>query len=118
MGDVSGGNGSVKIHLFYQQDLDLKNGDVSSGNVFINNHTLYQCNYSSSFMDMDGNFKNGDVSGGHGSLNSHSLYQQYGLKPFINLNNSDDIQMNDDLNISYVSRGIGLIKIHTLSQVK
>ena len=47
---------------------------------------------------------------------SHTLYQQNDLKPLINSNNSDDIEMNVDLKNGCVSRGIGLLNSHTLYQ--
>ena len=53
------------------------------------------------------------MSGVHGSMNSHTLYWQNGFKLSINLNNSDNIDMNADLKNGDVS---GLIKSHTLSQ--
>ena len=98
-GDVSGGNGSMKSHIISQQDWVFNNGDVICGNGFIKIHTLSQCNDSSSFKDMDGDVENYNVSGGHGSMKKQTLYQQNGFKPLINLNNSDDIDMNADLEI-------------------
>ena len=65
---------------------------------------------------MDGYIKNGDVSGGHGSMKSHSIYQHNDLKPLINLNNRDDIDMSSVLKNGYVSSGIGLINRHALYQ--
>ena len=57
------------------------------------------------------------MSGGHGSMNSLTLYQYNGLKPLINYNNSDDIEINDYLYNGDASHGIGLIKINTPYQV-
>ena len=113
---MSGGNGSMNIHTLYQHDWDFNNGDVSSGIGFIHGHTLSQCNHPITFKDMYGVVVNCDISGGHGSVKSHNIYQQNGLKPFIDLNNRDNIEMNYELNNGDVSRGIGLINIHTLYQ--
>ena len=96
MGNVSGGNGSMNSHTLSKQDRDFNNGDESSGNGFINSHTLYQCNDSSALKEMGVDVENGDISGGHGSMNSHTLYQQNFLKPLINSNNRDDVEINYD----------------------
>ena len=65
---------------------------------------------------MYGYVGNGDASSVHGSMNSHTLYQQNFLRSLINSNNSDDIDINAELNNSDVSCRIGIIIIHTLSQ--
>ena len=104
----------MNIHTLYQQDCNLNNRDVSCVNGFINIHTISQCNGSSYFNKMDGGVENVDVSGGHGSVNSHNFYQHNGLISLINYNNSDDMDMNDDLKNGNVGCGIGLINIHTL----
>ena len=116
MGDLSGGNGSMNSQILSQRYWDFNNGDVSCGNIFINSHTLSQCNYSSSFEYMENYVENGDVSGGHGSMKSHILYQHNILKPFMNSNNSDDMEMNADLNNSGVSFVIGSINSQYLYQ--
>ena len=67
---------------------------MSSGNGFINIHYLSQCTESISFKQIGRDVENGDVSCGHGSINIQNIHQQNGLKPFINSNNSDDIDMN------------------------
>ena len=63
---------------------------------------------------MDGGVENGDVIGGYGSMNNHTLYQHNGLKPWINLNNRDDIETNYYLNNGDVSIVTGLINCHTI----
>ena len=73
MGDVSGGNGSMNIHVLSPQDWDLGNDDVSCGIFLVNSHTCSQFNKSSSFKYMDGYVENWDFSCGHGSMNSHTL---------------------------------------------
>ena len=79
MGNVSGGNVSIKIHTLSQQDWYLKNCVVSCGNVVINRQYIYQCNESISFNDVYGYIENGDVSGGYDCMNIHTIYQQNGL---------------------------------------
>ena len=106
----------MNIHTIYQQDYDLNNGDVSCGNDFINSYTLSQHNGSSYFIDMDEDVESGYVSGEHGSMNIHTVSQQNSLSSLLNYNNSDDIEINGDLKNGDVSCGIGLIKIHALSQ--
>ena len=91
MGYDRGGNVSMNTQILSQQDWDINNGDVSFGNGFINRYNISQCNDSSYFKYMNGNVENDDVSGGHGYMNIHTLYQHNGLKPLINLNNSDYI---------------------------
>ena len=106
MGDVSGGNGSMNIHIISQQYWDFNNGDVSCGIFFINSHTLSQCIYSIFFKEMDCFVENGDVSGGNGYMNSRILYQHNGLKPLNNYNTIDNIDMNADLKNNDASSGI------------
>ena len=65
---------------------------------------------------MYGGVKNCDLSGLHGSMNSHTLYEQNSLKPLIDSNNSDDIEMNDNLNNGDMSHETGSINSHTLYQ--
>ena len=77
--------------------------------------TIFQCNDPSTFKDIYEYVENGDESGGHGSINIHGLYQKNGLKPFINLNNSDDIEINDNLKNGDMSRGIVLLNSQYLS---
>ena len=50
-------------------------------------------------------------------MNIHTLYQYNGLKPLINFNNRDDIEMNDYLKNGDMSCIIGLTSIHTISQI-
>ena len=69
-------------------------GDVIGGNVSMKSHIIHQCNYSSTFKDMDGYVEKGNVRGGHGYINFHTFYQQNGLKPLINYYMRDDIEMN------------------------
>ena len=64
---------------------------------------------------MDGNVENVDVSGGHVSMNRHTVYQNNGMKPLINPDNSDDIDIRYDLKNGYASHGTGLIKSHNIS---
>ena len=80
MGDVSGGNSSMKNHSLVQQDWDSNNGDVNSGNGYIYIYTISQCNDSSSFKEMNGDVSNGDVSSGYGYMNRHTVYKNNGLK--------------------------------------
>ena len=54
MSDMSGGNGSMNIHILSQHDWDLNNSDVSYVHVLINSHSLSKSNGSRSFKDMDG----------------------------------------------------------------
>ena len=56
------------------------------------------------------------MSGVNGYISRHTLYKQNGLKPLINLNNGDDIEMNSGLNNGDVSCGIGLINNNALYQ--
>ena len=49
-------------------------------------------------------------------MKSYTLYQQNGLKPFINWNKSDDIEINANLKNGDMNGVIGLIKSHTLPQ--
>ena len=65
---------------------------------------------------MYGDVEDGDVSGGHGYIRICTLNQHNGLKPLISLNNSDNIEMNEDLKNGDVIPRIGLINSHTLSQ--
>ena len=67
-------------------------------------------------MEIDGYGVDGDFSGGHISLNSHTIYQHNGFMSLINSNNSDDIDINNDLKNGDVSYIIILINSHTLSQ--
>ena len=46
---------------------------------------------------MDGGVENCDVSFRHGYMKIQTLCQHNGLKPMINFNNSDDIDMNWDV---------------------
>ena len=46
---------------------------------------------------MDGGVENCDVSFRHGCMKIQTLCQHNGLKPMINFNNSDDIDMNWDV---------------------
>ena len=59
--------------------------------------------------------ENGYVSGGNGYANSHPIFQHNGLMSLINSNNSDDIEINGDLNNVDASCGISLINSHSLS---
>ena len=54
MGEVSGGNFSMKNHTLSKHGCDFNNGDVSSINGFINSHTISQYDDSSKFKKMDG----------------------------------------------------------------
>ena len=72
---------------------------MSSVNGFISIHTLTKCKELSSFNEINLDVGNVYISGWHGSMNKHNLYQQNGLISLINSNNSDDIEMNADLNI-------------------
>ena len=69
------------------------------------------------FKDLCGYVENCDITSGHGSSNSHTLYQQYDLKPLINYNNRDYIEMDTYLNNVDVSHVIGFINSHTLFQL-
>ena len=55
---------------------------------------------------MDGDVENGDVSSGNSFMYSHAVYQHNGLKPSINNNNSNDIDMDTNLNNGDVICGI------------
>ena len=59
--------------------------------------------------------ENGYVSGGNVYANSHPIFQHNGLMSLINSNNSDDIEINGDLNNVDASCGISLINSHSLS---
>ena len=69
MGDISGGNCSMKNHTLYQHDCDYSNGDVSIIYGFINSHTLSQCEYSSTFKNRYDDFGNG-----HGNMYSGYVF--------------------------------------------
>ena len=114
--DFIGVNGSMNSHNISQQDCYLNHCGVSFGNGFINIHTFSQFNESISFNDMDRGVENGGVIVGHCSMNLNTLYQDNGLISLNNSNNSDDIEMNFELNNVDVSCVIGLINSHTISQ--
>ena len=116
MGDVRGSNGSMNSHTVYQQGWCFNNGDLSCGNDFTNVHTICRCNDLITFKEVAGDVKNCDVSGGHGFMNIHTLYQQNNFKPLINSKNTDDIEINADLNNGGLSCIIGRINSHTLFQ--
>ena len=67
---------------------------------------------------IDGYLKIGDVSGGNGSINIHTIYQQNGLRSLIISKNSDDSDMNGDLNNGDASCGNGFINSQILSHVR
>ena len=73
MGEVSGGNFSMKNHTLSKHGCDFNNGDVSSINGFINSHTISQYDDSSKFKKMDGDVEKVDVSSGYGSMNIHTV---------------------------------------------
>ena len=56
------------------------------------------------------------MSSEHGSMNLHALYQPNSLKPLINSNSIDNIEMNANLNNGDFIHLISFINIHTLSQ--
>ena len=68
IGDMSGGGFSLKNHTLSQQYCDPNNGDVSSAYGFLNSHTLSQCEYYSTYKNIDDDVENsdGDVSSGCG----------------------------------------------------
>ena len=73
-------------HILYQQYCDSNNGDEISEKDYINSHNISQCDYSSTFKEMDGDAEKGVVSSGYGSMNIHTVYQLNCLKSLMNLN--------------------------------
>ena len=65
---------------------------------------------------MDGDVEKGDLSSGYDPLNRHTVYQLNGLKPLMNYNGMNYMQINDNLHNLDVSSGTGLINSHTLPQ--
>ena len=65
---------------------------------------------------MYGDVENVDVISANGSMNRHTVYQNNSLKWLINYNDRDGIDINNYLKNDDVSRGIGLINSHILSQ--
>ena len=55
-----------------QQDCDSNNSDISSEYGYIKSHTISQCEYSSTFKDMNGDVENVDVRSGYGSMKIHT----------------------------------------------
>ena len=62
----------MKNHTLSQQDFDFYNGNVSSAYEVLNSHTISQCEYSSTFKEIDGDAENVDVSSGYGSMNRNT----------------------------------------------